>query len=650
MPAHKHRKASNSAPRAVPARCTTLLEDEMTRCSETPTHGNPIERCLVHYQQYRTVTQRYKEAQKFVDETLAGALIPTKEELRAYTSVPTILQKARLMKKYVNAIREERTGRDIHHKRFFLKDVVSVDDGHKIRIKLLAKQMTEGVEIRDALEARAMVLHMEHHPAQYWMEERSNYLLVHSPHREHDERKAAVNADDDLITLELRHRRELYLTLMALFVDPDRFWPEYYRCANEIQPNTEEDLKMRKIIDNPWAQYFRRMFHDPHLFEKSLNKVSIKDMVMDDDFGIEDIRTILAVQGRRMTFGLTWWKDSLIEAISIKDSTEASANMGSVENRVKILGGWIYNNKRNTPAPNKVWWTLLTAEEKVRDVEHRYVRLCCNFDELHLFVTMSAFVLEQPSFCMDLNQENPFWDASGTRKHLSLCRVIVTDMINGDDKFRKFPVPIPSLIPAKQPGCVTWVEIEMRTYIFGVIRNEPDDFTEAFLAELRAKPNLFAVVTRSDTNPPRKIECFGEVTDQVRKRQFEAPFHPIPLVGRGKWEVLRSAMDVLYGNEADISPFKIADRKGFFFHKRFPVKYILILSASPSTNVEDLARQVAWAAFRAHGLVQGDYDEWKYNKASDMLFMKHASIMRGSVFHSCRKVVMLYPIDLLSPN
>jgi hypothetical protein len=67
------------------------------------------------------MTRRYKEAQAFVDKALLGALIPTKEEVLGYTSLPTVLEKARLMKNYVNAIREERTGRDIHHTRFFLK-------------------------------------------------------------------------------------------------------------------------------------------------------------------------------------------------------------------------------------------------------------------------------------------------------------------------------------------------------------------------------------------------------------------------------------------------------------------------------------------------------------------------------------------------
>ncbi|KAJ7856986.1 hypothetical protein B0H14DRAFT_2578619 [Mycena olivaceomarginata] len=110
MPADKHRRVSHPTPRTLSVKCTPLLDDEMTRCSETPTHGNPIERCRVHHEQYRTMAKRYKEAQKFVDETLAGALIPTKEDIRGYKSIPTILEKARLMKKYVNAIRMHDVG------------------------------------------------------------------------------------------------------------------------------------------------------------------------------------------------------------------------------------------------------------------------------------------------------------------------------------------------------------------------------------------------------------------------------------------------------------------------------------------------------------------------------------------------------------
>ncbi|KAJ7487083.1 hypothetical protein FB451DRAFT_1228693 [Mycena latifolia] len=652
MPSKKHRKGSKPAPHSPPTQCSTLLDDEVTRCSAPPTHGHPIERCGVHHEQYQTMTRQYKEAQKFVDETLGGALIPTKEEVLAYTSLPAVLDKARLMKNYVNAIREERTGRDIHHTRFFLK----VDDGHKIRIKLLAKQMTRAVEIRDALEARAMTLHMANDPAKDWMHE----FQTLSPENEEEssldrissylhlsEKKwkleAAVNADDDLIALKLRFRREVYLKMLALFIDPDNFWPEYDRLANlQRPPETEELRKLKNMINTAYAQYFRRIvFHDPNLFAKSLNKVSFKDLVMDDDFGMEDVMRVLRMLARRLTFGLTWWKDSLTEALYIKDSAEASANMGSVEHRVKILGGWIYKSSRNTSAPNKVWWTLLTSEEKQQDIENRYVRLCCNFDELHLFLTMSAYVMPSPSFCTTGNSENPSWDSSATRKHLSICGVLVTGMINGSSQLLKHLGPMPSLMPAKHLGYKTWVETEVRAYIFGAIRDEPDDFTTAFLNELRARPDLFSVVTRSDTDPPRILDSFGGVTDQVRMRKFEAPAQLVDHrpTGSGEWEVLRSAFNVLYGGGMDL--YKTAGylsanfnmgtdskgrgaARGFFFHKRFPVKYFLILDASAKSNVHDLARQVAWAAFRARGLVQGDYDERKYDKASDVLFIKSA--------------------------
>ncbi|KAF7342643.1 hypothetical protein MSAN_02021100 [Mycena sanguinolenta] len=651
MPSQKHRKGSKPAPRTLPKQCSTLLDDEMTRCSAPPTHGNPVERCGVHHEQYQTMTRRYKEAQKFVDETLVGALIPAKDEVLTYTSLPTVLEKARLVKNYVNAIREERTGREIHHTRFFLK----VDDGHKIRLKLLAKQMVRAVEIRDALEARAMALHLENDPAKEWMHE----FQTLSPEDEEDsnldpitsylhlsEKKwkieAAINADDDLIALKLRFRREFYLKMLAVFIDPDNFWTDIERLDDHPPPPDTEDIrKLKKINNAAYAQYGRRIiFHDPNLFAKSLNKVSFKDLVMDDDFGIEDVKRILQMLGSRLTFGLTWWKDSLTEALYIKDSAEASANMGRVEHRVKILGGWIYKGSRNTPAPNKVWWTLLTSEEKQQDIENRYVRLCCNFDELHLFLTMSAYVMPAPSFCTTGNSENPSWDSHATRNHLSICGVIVTGMSNGSSQRLKHLGPMPTLTPAKRPGYKTWVEMEVRAYIFGALRDEPDDFTEAFLNELRARPDLFSVVTRSDTDPPRKLDSFGGVTDHARTRKFEAPTQLTRPTGSGEWEVLRSAFNVLYGGGADpynkipgylSAKFNMGkdskgrgEARGFFFHKRFPVKYFLILDASATSNVHDLARQVAWAAFRAHRLVQGDYDERKYDKASDVLFIKSA--------------------------
>jgi hypothetical protein len=233
MPPKKGRKGAQKKPGNPSGQCSTLLEDEVTRCSEIPTHGNPVERCRVHHGQYQTMTKKYKEAQKFVDETLAGALIPSKEDVLGYTSVPAILEKARLLKRYVNAIRDERTGREIHHNRFFMKGMSSVcttipsalncrqvDDGHKIRIKILAKQMSEGVEIRDALEAQALRLHIKDHPAKDWIEEfqatplddaedgaeepRIDMFALLRSTQEQLKQQTSLNPDDDLIGLRSR--------------------------------------------------------------------------------------------------------------------------------------------------------------------------------------------------------------------------------------------------------------------------------------------------------------------------------------------------------------------------------------------------------------------------------------------------------------
>ncbi|KAH7870590.1 uncharacterized protein C8R40DRAFT_632510 [Lentinula edodes] len=94
---------------------------------------------------------KYKEASKFVDETKSGREMPTKELIAGYTDVASILEKARWMRKYLEAIRIERTGRG----RFCAKG----DDGHKTRLKLLEKQMVQAIEILN---------HTVNNPAREW--------------------------------------------------------------------------------------------------------------------------------------------------------------------------------------------------------------------------------------------------------------------------------------------------------------------------------------------------------------------------------------------------------------------------------------------------------------------------------------------------
>ena len=102
------------------SQCQTLEEDEMTRCDQPATDGFPKkERCKKHQTQYRTMYKKYKDASKIVDELRND--IPDQAQIDQYNDVSSSLKKARMIKKYVEAVRIERTGRLLHQTRFFLK-------------------------------------------------------------------------------------------------------------------------------------------------------------------------------------------------------------------------------------------------------------------------------------------------------------------------------------------------------------------------------------------------------------------------------------------------------------------------------------------------------------------------------------------------
>lgn len=105
-----------------PIQCLTLEEDGITRCGQPATEGHPkLDRCKVHHQQYRTLHKKYKDASKVVDDVKDGTELPTKEQIGRYTDWHAALEKARWVRKYLEAIRVEKVGREIHQKRFFLK-------------------------------------------------------------------------------------------------------------------------------------------------------------------------------------------------------------------------------------------------------------------------------------------------------------------------------------------------------------------------------------------------------------------------------------------------------------------------------------------------------------------------------------------------
>ena len=195
--------------------------------------------------------------------------------------------------------------------------------------------------------------------------------------------------------------------------------------------------------------------------------------------------------------------------------------------------------------------------------------------------------------------------------------------------------PFPSTHRPCQPGCIVWAEVQSRSYLFGALKDKPDAFQEAFLNELKARPDLFQVVTRCESDPPRVVKTFGngekEALPHIRSQKFEAP--PASPQNRpkgfGNWEVQRSAIDVLYGTEDLIGGYLVTEKNWpggkknttyFFRHKSFPVTYIVILDTTPNRHYTLLAQQVAWAALRAKGYGEGAYEPRKYAVASDKLF------------------------------
>jgi hypothetical protein len=86
-----------------------------------------------------------------------------------------------------------------------------------------------------------------------------------------------------------------------------------------------------RLNTNAWLQYLRRIiFHNPQLLARSRDKVSLKDFIMDDDFGIDDMLRIGSMLKKRLHIGLRWWKDSWTEAVAMKGNPDAAASMGNI--------------------------------------------------------------------------------------------------------------------------------------------------------------------------------------------------------------------------------------------------------------------------------------------------------------------------------
>ena len=90
--------------------------------------------------------------------------------------------------------------------------------------------------------------------------------------------------------------------------------------------------RLSTIMHNTALQYARRiLFNDPVLFLKAVDKVSFKDLILDEDFSLEDLVKFDHIWEKRMGFGIVWWKDSILEALAMLPSNgEHSSNAANV--------------------------------------------------------------------------------------------------------------------------------------------------------------------------------------------------------------------------------------------------------------------------------------------------------------------------------
>jgi hypothetical protein len=246
-------------------------------------------------------------------------------------------------------------------------------------------------------------------------------------------------------------------------------------------------------------------------------------------------------------------------------------------------------------------------------------------------------LLPPPGFCK-FDNENAQLIATAARMHLSLSGVVTADFIS-PQKTLGIDGPLPTTKRPRSRGNIVWADMESRGYLFGAIRHEEDRFSEAFLQELRSRPDLFQLIVYREGDPKSKVEESGSDNGKAlpafRGRQFEAPpwWNPStdPPQGRGNWETFRSANDILFSTKKEkilgyITTLEQTRSAGWFFHfKKFRVRYFVVLDSVPNRHGANLIRNVAWAALRAGEYATGEYTTSKYYKASDKLFQEKAA-------------------------
>ncbi|KAI0756079.1 hypothetical protein C8Q80DRAFT_1091513 [Daedaleopsis nitida] len=622
-------------------KCQALEPDGKTRCSRTPLQKRY--HCAIHHEQYRTLTRRYKEAQATVDG-LEGIPRLTEKAIADINDVKELQAQYKRMHTLQDAVRVEKAGREVHHKRFFLKGATGVciacdtaaaaDAGHKTRLNFLEKKMQENATILDQLDARHYHLrHADDPQYKVWVEEFQRLPLPHLaavvPNDEQGQKSVRIERlpgtdfsesstgvvlpaeeteEDDPIAVEFRNaKRERLRKYQWLIISFEDFAEHALAPAPVNGP-----LAMREVevFWRAQLQFFRRIIlHDPVLANKAHDKVSFLDLFQSPEFTAEDCDRLFG-KVNIMGDALIWWKDSFLDAIDLRPTDRKRRDGASVarthlsrstvltgwsvDNRVRLLGSWVYQRQHSKSLTPEGWIT--------------YFALSIMLDGDALVPDRSASIV-------------------GARAYLMMAGFMLDELVGrtplcGAD-------PIPTGLRATKRGHIRWAQLQNRSYLIGAVRDDgADPFVAAFLAELRARPDLFIVVSHSVGNhASREVEKFGGPPDETyycqRIRLFDAPMSDTAPTGSGEWDIAHTAVNTLFGGGKPIRIGRgseeartprgymdlLRERPGgksyMFTHVKFPVRYLVIMDVQPNTGGKALTIHVVWAAFRALGLVQG---------------------------------------------
>lgn len=134
------------------------------------------------------------------------------------------------------------------------------------------------------------------------------------------------------------HRRKAkILHAFKFFLEPESVLATTSEILNKESKYTRHKAMVFHKIMKQYA--LRIVFYEPTLFMKSVGKVSLKDLILGDDFTLEDLALFSQLFSRRLGIALLWLKDSIIEALIMTQQGSTAANVGNTSKPIgcKIL-------------------------------------------------------------------------------------------------------------------------------------------------------------------------------------------------------------------------------------------------------------------------------------------------------------------------